>query len=429
MEKNSDLDATPSLAEIATTTPATATVSGNVDAGQSGDTDTDTSMSTGVVGTAITATASTESKVEKVKMTNNNPVEAKKPTPPHNERSPPPLESHDAATVHEEDAKEKKTQTLGEGNGQRKEQNTISTSAADSESSKKEPRVTENTIVPEIQKSATITPLHHDDDEASKQLELRCKELERQLGQAEGHIMTLQQQTAKQMEMEEENQQHLLLRFQEKEARLLEAAAEDHQQELALLRGDMDSRFSALKKDTDRERSESLKERDQIERLLDEAIASVEAAEREKKQALSRQGTDSAQYQQRQDRALGMAEDKLAQTMALLDDREDEVEKLNAIVKNLKSNMNEHKEGAHEAEEEIDELHTENDTLRHHVQGLDAQCAELKAKVSELEGASDKISGLKVCRWQLPSVSVFCAKTAALKFESALTYFPILRLN
>jgi hypothetical protein len=45
----------------------------------------------------------------------------------------------------------------------------------------------------------------------------------------------MQQQAARQMEMEEENQQCQMQRFREKEARLLEAAAEDHQQELRLI--------------------------------------------------------------------------------------------------------------------------------------------------------------------------------------------------
>jgi chromosome segregation ATPase len=139
-----------------------------------------------------------------------------------------------------------------------------------------------------------------------------------------------------------------------------------------------------------------VKERDEMERLLNEAISTVDAAEREKKQSRSKQDNDSAQFQQRQERALRMAEEKLAQTMALLDDREEQVENLDETVKNLKSKMSVHQEGAHEAEEELDELHTENETLRHHVQTFEAQCAELKNKVSELEGESDKVSGLKV---------------------------------
>jgi hypothetical protein len=82
-----------------------------------------------------------------------------------------------------------------------------------------------------------------------------------------------------------------------------------------------------------------------MERLLNEAISTVDAAEREKKQSRNKQDNDSAQFQQRQERALRMAED-IPRKRWLLDDREEQVD-LNETVKNLKSKMSVHQEGAH----------------------------------------------------------------------------------
>jgi hypothetical protein len=81
-----------------------------------------------------------------------------------------------------------------------------------------------------------------------------------------------------------------------------------------------------------------------MERLLNEAISTVDAAEREKKQSRNKQDNDSAQFQQRQERALRMAED-ISRKRWLLDDREEQVD-LNETVKNL-SKMSVHQEGAH----------------------------------------------------------------------------------
>ena len=380
--------------------------------------------SASVVETASTVSATKAERVPKIDYGGQNEKPAS--ASPPNERPTPPLGSQDEAVV-DDDEEEEDTQSLERGNlGSQHNALVRDESEEDTEPSFHEREwvagvmqtqslgedkgsladpemlkdsrlsVSEKNTVPKMSKVAA-TSLSHDDKGETTQPEDRSKELERQLRQAEMHIVELQQQAARQMEVEEENQQLQMQRFQEKEARLLEAAAEDQEQELVLLRNDMDSRFAALQQERDRERKEFVKERDQMERLLNESISTVDAAERDKKQAQSKQDNDSAQFQKRQERALRMAEDKLAQTMALLDDREEQVENLNATVKNLKSKMSVHQEGAHEAEEELDELHTENETLRHHVQTFEAQCAELKSKVSELEGESDKVSGLKVC--------------------------------
>jgi hypothetical protein len=339
--------------------------------------------STSFVETATTASAAMAERAQET-----DPRQNDKAVSPPNERPTPSFGNQDEVVVGDSDDED--TQSLERGNLGSQHNALVRVEAEDEEE--------------EETNSFGEEGENHDYEGETTHPKDRSKELERQLRQAEVHIVELQQQAARQMEMEEENQQRQMQRFQEKEARLLEAAAEDQEQELGLLRNDMDSRFAALQQERDRERKEIVKERDQMERLLNEAVSTVDATEREKKQARSKQDNDSAQFQQRQERALRMAEDKLAQTMALLDDREDQVENLNATVKNLKSKMSVHQKGAHEAEEELDELHTENETLRHHVQTFEVQCAELKIKVSELEGESDKVSGLKVCTADAPPV-------------------------
>jgi len=279
------------------------------------------------------------------------------------------------------------------------EQKSSTAAAFQEEENKVESPPPERAVQPTVPKQATpaAAAAQNGDPKASKQLDQRCQELQRQLGQAESHIVELQQQQANQMEQDEEARQRQVQSFQEKEARLLEGAAEDHQQELRILRQEMDSRFSAIQQDMAEERGVFQKEQDQMERLLEEATSRAELAERQAQQALTRTENDTAQHQQRQERSLRMAEDKLAQSMAVLDDREDQLKTLKATLKSMKGKMSEHREGAQEAEEEMDELHTENETLRHHAQTIEAECVVLREKVADLEGESDKVSSLKVC--------------------------------
>jgi len=226
----------------------------------------------------------------------------------------------------------------------------------------------------------------------TEELEQHCLDVEKQLKQAERHIVELQQQASRQME--EEERQHQL--FQEKEVRLLRAAAEDHQLQMDALQRQMDDTLEAMQNEMEQERALAARRQEELQRLMKEANARAESAVREKQKTLAQHESSSTQHQMQQERALRMAEDKLAQTMAVLDDREEQVKHLKTKIQHLESEMSEHGHGLHEAEEEIDELHHENESLRQHVQRTESQCSELQAKIVELQHDSEKLSHVKV---------------------------------
>jgi hypothetical protein len=229
-----------------------------------------------------------------------------------------------------------------------------------------------------------------------EKLEKRCKELKKQLGNAENHIIELQQQASNIVEHDNSEHEQLMQHFHEKEARLLQAAAEEHEQEMKALRNAMDEKITSMQRQLVKERNAFQQDREHMTILLSEANARTEKIERQARDERSKSEKATSQIQQQQARALRMVEDKLAQTMALLDERDENVKHLKDVVKSLESNMTEHKEGVQEAEEEMDELHSENEALHNHVESLQTECSELRKKVAKLEGDSEKLVHLKV---------------------------------
>lgn len=227
-------------------------------------------------------------------------------------------------------------------------------------------------------------------------LEKRCKELKRQLTNAENKVLELQQQNASIVEQDNSEHEELMRRFQEKETRLLQAAAEDHEQELAAVRADLEEKCAVGQRELIQERHAFQDDREHMQTLLAEANARAEQMERLLQQERSDRDKSSSQIEQQQVRALRMAEDKLAQTLAMLDEREETVQHLKTMIQTMESRMSEHREGAQEAEEEMDELHTENEALHNHVEQLQAECKRLNEHMQRLEADSEKLVHLKV---------------------------------
>lgn len=228
------------------------------------------------------------------------------------------------------------------------------------------------------------------DTKRIEELEAHCLELQQQLREAENQIVSVQQQAAQQLKQEEKNRELMLQNFQEKEARVLGASMEDHKQEMDSVRNEMEASLTMMRHQMEREQEAAHREQEQMEQLLEEANKRVKAAELESHAALSHHESEASQQQKLQNRALRMAEDKLAQTMAVLDEREEQCQKLQATVKASQSKIKEQVKSLRESEEELDELHNENETL-------ERQVTELQGMVSSLQGDSEKLSGLKVC--------------------------------
>jgi hypothetical protein len=232
-------------------------------------------------------------------------------------------------------------------------------------------------------------------------LTVRCQELEKLLVHAETHIVELQQDAARRMDEEEEWRQLHLRQFQEKQASMveasIEAAAEEHKRELVEMRDLLQQECLALKDQLQQERTESQQQSVQFRRLLEEQEARAKAAENEKRLVVSKLKSSSSQLQQQQERSVRMAEEKLAHTMARLDEREDEVRQLKGSLKQLKATTTEHRKGAEEAEEEMDELHGENEMLRRNLHSAEAERDELTKQLKLFESQKEKTSGLQVC--------------------------------
>ena len=61
-------------------------------------------------------------------------------------------------------------------------------------------------------------------------------------------VLALQQEAAQSVEKSDSHDEELFLRFQQKEARLLEAAAEDHRNEMNLMQGELEGKLAAVQR-------------------------------------------------------------------------------------------------------------------------------------------------------------------------------------
>jgi hypothetical protein len=89
-------------------------------------------------------------------------------------------------------------------------------------------------------------------------------------------------------------------------------------------------------------------------------------------------------------------QEQLARTMALLDEREEQVRRLKDMNGELQSSMRQHEQGIREAHEEMDELHNENESLRRFANQAETQCAAFQQKMEELQHDWDQLHKVKV---------------------------------
>ncbi len=249
------------------------------------------------------------------------------------------------------------------------------------------------TSAPPEHRPAPQVPLIQDTKEM-EELRRHCEKLEHQLKQSESQVQSLRKQITE--SSTSNHNEALYIQFQEKEARILEAAAEEHQQQLNLLRGELEGKLSAIQRQLKSEQAERQQEKQKLDRQLEDARRSAETVERESKRTQARQEIELSNRARALEHSLRISEDKLARSMALLDEREEEMAALKKNLKTLQSTMTEHREGVEEVEEEMDELHAENESLRQHVEVVEAQCTQLKMKVEELQAETEKLTALKV---------------------------------
>lgn len=227
-------------------------------------------------------------------------------------------------------------------------------------------------------------------------LEHRCRVLEQSLKQAEDRVIILQQDARQRFEQDENKQQSQMMAFSEKEARLLQAAAEDHEHEMRQLRHAQELQVQSLQHSFAEEREAADKARQQLHQLLEDANARADEAERESYETKQYQEKSRTQQEQQEVRALRRAEDKLVQALAQLDERDESIRTLKTSLAEMKSAADEQQHASQEAEEELEELHEENENMRHHVSTMESEMKVLREKVANLQSDADSLSHVKM---------------------------------
>jgi DNA repair exonuclease SbcCD ATPase subunit len=221
----------------------------------------------------------------------------------------------------------------------------------------------------------------------TEKLEKRCKELKRQLKHAEEEAERLRQSG---------DHDQLYRLFQEKEARLLEASNEEHEMEMRRLCQEMDETSQRYQQSMIEERTTFSQEHEQMNSLLQAANARNKELERENQKAAVALEKASSGQEQQHVRALRKVEDRLAQLMATVDERDERIVQLQRKVKDLESHISKDRDGANEAEEEMDELHQENETLHGQLDEMQGVNEALKKRLTALENGADELVRVKV---------------------------------
>jgi len=233
-------------------------------------------------------------------------------------------------------------------------------------------------------------------EKKSADADFNCTKLQTQLLVAEQQIEALQNQAQWDKEKAQSERENLYAQFQSKEARLLQATSEENQNQTLLLQQEYSATIQDLEHSLVKERKESQGEQAEYKQLLRESYSKVDRMESQLGTTVNKYENEIAQVQQRKDRALRKVDDRMAQTMAVLDERDEEIKGLKKNIKNIKSKVNEHQEGEEEAEEELEEVHQENDSLRQTVEKLELEKKDLKDQVATLKSGFEELSGLQM---------------------------------
>jgi hypothetical protein len=216
------------------------------------------------------------------------------------------------------------------------------------------------------------------------------------LQQAEEKILALQSRLNEETEKADQMRETMMIRFQEKEARILQASQEEYQHEMAQAEHIYQAEMQSLEMRLANEKNEYVKGQQKLQEMVEQSNVRADKAETDLRNLLKSHESQLAQVNNQEQRAIRMTEDKLAQSMALLDERDEEISQVKAKVKKLESSMNEHEEGVEEVEQEVEELHDENEALQEQVERLETECVALKDKVATLEGETSQLGELQM---------------------------------
>jgi chromosome segregation ATPase len=224
---------------------------------------------------------------------------------------------------------------------------------------------------------------------SNQQLKETVEQLQSDLHRAAETIAELRMTVAQQEEDERQRQQKEALRVEEEETAMIAAVKSDMQKQMAQLRDSLNAQIVSLENELDEERKSSLALQHEMQKSLEEATTRLLTNESEMTAQLSKK---EAKFTKQ----LQAAEKAAAKAVALLDQKEEEVQQLQAVIADMRETMKKNKVAEDEAEEEMDELHHENEELHHQLEALQKENSELKAKLASMADDSEKLGGLKV---------------------------------
>jgi myosin heavy subunit len=205
------------------------------------------------------------------------------------------------------------------------------------------------------------------------------------LQKAEARIIELQKLLAEESTKSNKLSENLMMEFQRKEARLMEASTEEHQHELEQAEHRHKTEMHALQIRMATEEKNFLEKQQKLRQMIEESSTRAERANMELENIT-----------QQEHRLRRSAEEKVAQTMALLDERDGLITTLKQKIKTLESSMNERAEGVEEAEQEVEELQIENEELHDKIDQLQGECSKLQEKIATLEDETTKLGPLQM---------------------------------
>jgi chromosome segregation ATPase len=230
--------------------------------------------------------------------------------------------------------------------------------------------------------------------------ERKCRDLELQLEQRETHMIEIQRDAAERMEEEEKWRETQLLKFKQEQAAMLEANSEEisaeYGQSIEQLREELAAKTLKMNTKLSTEREQAAQTQRQLEQALEKASASMAQLEIDRDNALSKHASTTGQELQKHQRAARAAEEKLTETTATLNDRNEELQSLKIMVKELNSTMRKSKQSQTEYEGELEHLREENETLHHNWQVTEDENEELKKQLDDTATHVDVIGGLKL---------------------------------
>lgn len=216
------------------------------------------------------------------------------------------------------------------------------------------------------------------------------------LREAENKILELEERLLRGDILFEEQREKLMIDFQKKEARRLEASAEEYQHKLMQVENQYRQEISALETRMACEKKEFIQREQSLKNVIEQSKELADRTEKDLRTMTTRHESTVAKVTQQEQRAHRATEEKLAATMALVDERDAMILELNKKINSLESVMNEHEEGVEEVEQEVEELQVENDELQEKIDRLQDECMLLKKRNIDLEDQATKLGPLQM---------------------------------